>query len=155
MLQSTSELCITLHIKSNFSSLNFSISPLPLLMNCIFRYENALRQIVPGVTIPYFAGDLDEPLRDSTQSVLFCERFFGNGNGVVTSGPYANWSTPSGPLVRNYGDDGELWTREGLQRILNKTRNAEIIAPNAEEEDNLEDQHGCRSPSSCPHPLYF
>lgn len=131
-----------MHIKSNFSSLNFCISPLPLLINCIFRYENALRQIVPGVTIPYFAGDLDEPLRDSTQSVLFCERFFGNGNGVVTSGPYANWSTPSGPLVRNYGDDGELWTREGLQRILNKTRNAEIIAPNAEEEDNLEDQHG-------------
>ncbi|XP_062621005.1 uncharacterized protein LOC134282624 [Saccostrea cucullata] len=104
--------------------------------------ENALRQIVPGVTIPYFAGDFDEPLRDSTQSVLFCEKFFGNGNGVVTSGPYANWSTPSGPLVRNYGDDGELWTTEGIQRILNKTRNAEIIAPNAEEEDNLEEQHG-------------
>lgn len=60
----------------------------------------------------------------------------------MTSGPYANWSTPSGPLVRNYGDDGELWTTEGIQRILNKTRNAEIIAPNAEEEDNLEDQHG-------------
>ena len=105
------------------------------------RYENALRQVVPGVTIPYFAGILDSRMRDSTKSVLFSKRFLGTGRGVVTEGPFAGFQTESGPLVRNIGEDGELWTDEGLGRIFNQTFTSDITTPNAEDENSLERQH--------------
>ncbi|XP_060071609.1 tyrosinase-like protein 1 [Ylistrum balloti] len=106
-------------------------------------YENALRQVVPGVTIPYWASSLDNELdiTERTQSVIWSDLFFGNGDGFVTSGPYANWQTQSGPLIRNIGLIGELFSNDGIGRILNKTRTSEITFPSGAPENRLEDAH--------------
>ncbi|KAK3086853.1 hypothetical protein FSP39_024431 [Pinctada imbricata] len=104
-------------------------------------YENALRQVVPGVTVPYFAGELDGRMRDSKKSVLFSEKFLGTGRGAVRTGPFRNFKTESGPLVRNIAEDGQLWTDEGLERILNQSSVADITTPNAADENSIERQH--------------
>ncbi|XP_033755241.1 putative tyrosinase-like protein tyr-3 [Pecten maximus] len=106
-------------------------------------YENALRQVVPGVTIPYWASSLDQELdtAEQTQSVIWSDLFFGNGDGFVTSGPYANWQTQSGPLIRNIGLIGELFSNDRIERILNRTRTSEITFPSGAPENRIEDAH--------------
>ncbi|CAC5400394.1 unnamed protein product [Mytilus coruscus] len=103
-------------------------------------YENALRQIDPTVTVPYFASDLDDPLDDPTHSVIWSDIFMGNGDGVVKTGPYGNWKTPSGPLVRNIGSMGQLLSSSRIGRILSKNRTEEISEPTAQYDTNLERQ---------------
>ncbi|OWF47427.1 uncharacterized protein LOC110454385 [Mizuhopecten yessoensis] len=106
-------------------------------------YENALRQVVPGVTIPYWASSLDNELdaNERTHSVIWSDLFLGNGDGFVTSGPYANWQTQSGPLIRNIGLIGELFSIDRIARILNMTRTSEITFPSGAPENRLEDVH--------------
>lgn len=99
-----------------------------------------MRQIDPTVTVPYLASDLDEALDDPTQSVIWSNIFLGNGDGVVKEGPYANWKTPSGPLVRNIGAMGQLFTGRGIARILSKNRTEEITEPAGNVDSNLERQ---------------
>ncbi|XP_071173610.1 uncharacterized protein [Mytilus edulis] len=103
-------------------------------------YENALRQIDPTVTVPYFASDLDDPLEDPTHSVIWSDIFLGNGDGVVRTGPYGNWKTPSGPLVRNIGSMGQLLSSSRIGRILSKNRTEDISEPTAPYDTNLERQ---------------
>lgn len=93
-------------------------------------YENALNQVVPGVTLPYFDSSLDHEMEDPTQSVIWSETFLGNGNGVVTSGPFANWKTRAGPLIRNVGMMGELMSKDKINMVLNQTRTQDITYPN-------------------------
>lgn len=83
---------------------------------------------------------MDDPLDDPTESVIWSDIFVGNGNGVVNSGPYANWKTPSGPLVRNIGAMGQLFAQNRIARILNNTRIEDISEPNARYENCLERQ---------------
>ncbi|XP_060063557.1 uncharacterized protein LOC132544015 [Ylistrum balloti] len=109
----------------------------------LLMFENALRQKVPTVTIPYWASSMDSKLRDPTQSGIWSERFFGNGNGLVRTGPYADWMTRSGPLIRNIGESGGyLFSDEGIQNILRETRTAAITEPQAAPNNNLEFLHG-------------
>lgn len=107
----------------------------------IDRYENALRQVIPGVTIPYWASSIDNELDPTqrTQSVIWSDVFLGNGNGFVTSGPYANWQTQTGPLVRNIGMVGQLFSVGSIARLLNRTRTSEITYPTGLLENRLED----------------
>lgn len=108
-----------------------------------FRYENALRQKVPDVTLPYFDSTMDEAMIDPTQSIIFSPQFLGNGNGLVTNGPFAYWQTPSGPLIRNIGNPGgSLFSKDEIRTFLSRTRNAEILEPGASNTFNLENAHG-------------
>ena len=106
-----------------------------------FRFENALREMVPGVTVPYWDSTLDEALPDPTQSVLFTETFLGDGFGIVETGPFAHWNTLSGPLTRNIGQSGQLFKPEDIARITTRLRLAEITEPNAPINSSLEFHH--------------
>ena len=66
-------------------------------MNCLTfvysRFERALAEIDPSVTLPYFDSNLDYHLGDdlATQTVTWTADFAGNGDGIVTTGPFAYW----------------------------------------------------------------
>lgn len=75
-------------------------------------------------------------------SVIWSDRFLGNGNGIVNTGPFADWSTPAGPLVRNIANTGQLFRRSVIQNILSRKRLGEITEPHAFTPFNLEFHHG-------------
>lgn len=57
-----------------------------------------------GAPIPYWESGLDHDMEDPTESILWSDDFFGNGNGVVTTGPFRSMRTIlGGPIIRNYG----------------------------------------------------
>ncbi|KAL4234428.1 hypothetical protein ACF0H5_006075 [Mactra antiquata] len=107
----------------------------------LLMFENALREKVPGVTVPYWDSSLDEAMPNPRQSILFTEQFLGNGFGMVTSGPFARWSTLSGPLIRNIGQSGRLFNRHDIARIVSSIRLAQITEPNAAVNSSLEFLH--------------
>ena len=101
--------------------------------------------------LPYWDSSLDNELDDASESYIFSSELFGNGNGAVTSGPFAGWRTPPDsnspnsrqpPLIRNVGADGQLYSRESIEMILSRNDHSEIIAPNSDPDYDIEVQHG-------------
>lgn len=82
-------------------------------------------------------------MEDSTLSVLWSPEFYGNGDGVITTGPFRNWAqiNPQTSFTRNI-QGGELYTFDGINRILSRTRNADILIPTANPDSDFEMQHG-------------
>lgn len=112
--------------------------------NVRYRVETVLRQWYDStVTIPYWASPLDNEMADSTQSVIWSDGFFGNGNGIVNRGPFSNWPliTPGNTIRRNIGN-GNLFSYTGIENILRRVRNADILLPTALPFSNFELQHG-------------
>lgn len=74
-----------------------------LLFIFCLRMENALRQIYPDMVLPYWDVTLEAELDVPRNSSLFSERFMGNGDGFVRTGPFSNWSVQDGYLYRTVG----------------------------------------------------
>ncbi|KAJ8302440.1 hypothetical protein KUTeg_018836, partial [Tegillarca granosa] len=126
-----------------FVIFNLIITPFLGCSNeCHDIFENALRQIDPSVTVPYWDSRLDQALEDPTESIIFSDEFLGNGNGEVTSGPFRNWKTVTGPLIRNIGDNGELFNQTALNRVLSKCRLSDISQPSIQTEFDFDAIHG-------------
>jgi hypothetical protein len=75
-------------------------------------------------------------------SIIWSAPFLGNGNGLVTSGPFANWMTNALELRRNIAGGSTLFSKEIVDRILTKCRNSEILSPTAEFDFDLDFYHG-------------
>ncbi|KAK3086021.1 hypothetical protein FSP39_012274 [Pinctada imbricata] len=105
-------------------------------------FENALREYIPSVTLPYWDSTLDDKMANPANSIIWTKHFFGNGNGIVNSGPFANWMTPSGPLIRNIGNGGQLFRTSDIRRVLSRRRVMEITEPLGPTATNLEFHHG-------------
>nr|AHZ34288.1 tyrosinase A3 [Pinctada maxima] len=105
-------------------------------------YENALRQKVPTVTLPYWDSRLDQPLRDPTRSIIWSPQFLGTMRGRVINGPFAFWQTPAGPLVRNGGQEGELFTYNHIRAVMTRSHLEEISEPHAPPPFDFEIRHG-------------
>lgn len=103
--------------------------------------ENALREKMTNVTIPYWDNTIDQALQDPRQSILFSPLFMGTANGQVTSGPFSFWSTPFGPLRRDVGNDRRLMTPLDIQNIMSQRLLADISNPNAPDASNVEELH--------------
>ncbi|XP_052063130.1 tyrosinase-like protein 1 [Mytilus californianus] len=86
--------------------------------------ETALR-----VPIPYWDPTIDGEMTDPTQSVVWTNKYFGNGNGLVVTGPFRNYYTPTGPLARNIGSDGLLFSKENIQQLFRYRFNRDIFEP--------------------------
>ncbi|XP_052718706.1 uncharacterized protein LOC128190628 [Crassostrea angulata] len=84
-----------------------------------------------GAPIPYWESGLDHDMEDPTASILWSDDFFGNGNGVVTTGPFRSMRTIlGGPIIRNYGTgEGALFTKTGYNAVLSRTRYDDISEP--------------------------
>lgn len=106
--------------------------------------ESFLRLHDSDVTIPFWASVLDNDMVDPTQSVVFSDAFFGPGVGFPTTGPFRAWeqANPTTVFQRNVGAGGELYNYQGVQNILQRTRNRQILIPTADAEANFELQHG-------------
>lgn len=136
-----------------------------------FRFENALREMIPSVTIPFWDSTLDNELEDPAQSSIWSDELFGNGVGAVKSGPFANWHTRTGPLIRNIGASSPLFrevpgvrstpsgpprrdnstrptiptlllSRQTIEDVLSRHYFEEISAPSARIRYSLEFWHG-------------
>ncbi|XP_052819006.1 tyrosinase-like protein [Mya arenaria] len=105
-------------------------------------FEEALRRINRRLSLPYWDSSLDFDMENPVNSILFSPPFLGNGDGFVTSGPFANWQTPSGPLTRNIAEASRLLSKEVIQMILTRCRTREISDPTAQPQFNLEIAHG-------------
>lgn len=79
-------------------------------------------------------------------SILFTEIFLGNSKGVVYSGPFAFWSTPTKPstlLRRELGVVGSPVHPERLKAVFTKRYHREILRPGTPDSSyaNLESHH--------------
>uniref|UniRef100_A0A8W8JXK3 Tyrosinase copper-binding domain-containing protein n=1 Tax=Magallana gigas TaxID=29159 RepID=A0A8W8JXK3_MAGGI len=104
-------------------------------------FENALREKVPNVTIPYWDNTLDAELPDPRRSIMWSPLFFGNGNGAVVTGPFRRFTTPYGPLRRDIGADRRLMSKTDLENVFSRRWMWEISNPSAEDRYNLELLH--------------
>lgn len=66
----------------------------------------------------------------------------GNGNGRIRNGPFVGWSTPYGPLMRNFGDGGTMMNWTSIRDSYSRRHLSEITYPQADPKANLEDHHG-------------
>ena len=73
---------------------------------------------------------------------MWTSAFMGNGNGRIRSGPFTGWSTPYGPLMRNFGDGGTMMNWTSIRETFSRSRLADITHPMAHPEANIEDHHG-------------
>nr|AHZ34292.1 tyrosinase B2.2 [Pinctada maxima] len=91
----------------------------------LFLFEIALRRKVPGVVLCYWDSSLDYLLRGrgQVQSAAFSHELFGNARGQVTTGPFANFPTPWGPLRRNFGGEGGSLVRPHIVDMIERDPN--------------------------------
>ncbi|KAK6172325.1 hypothetical protein SNE40_016009 [Patella caerulea] len=102
---------------------------LPWHREFLKRYELALRSFDPSVCLPYWDNTLDKPLQNPQDSIIWSSEFLGNGNGFVTSGPFAYWKTPitGGTLDRNVETSSfNLMSTTFIERILDRPTLANI-----------------------------
>ncbi|XP_052245965.1 LOW QUALITY PROTEIN: uncharacterized protein LOC127854901 [Dreissena polymorpha] len=105
-------------------------------------FEEAMRRIDRRISLPYWDSTLDFDMANPADSILFSPAFLGNGDGVVTTGPFANWAAINGPLTRNIGGTSSLFTKENIRMILTRCRTSEITRPTALPPFDFEGYHG-------------
>ncbi|KAL8616359.1 hypothetical protein ACOMHN_032213 [Nucella lapillus] len=109
----------------------------------LMLFEAALQEEDPSVCLPYWDSSLDSALDNPSDSYVWSEDFFGGWNGDVNFGPFSNWETPEGMVLRrDVGRDGQLFTREGIEAIMSRNSYEEILMPNLDPQYSMEVQHG-------------
>ncbi|XP_052248138.1 tyrosinase-like protein [Dreissena polymorpha] len=104
-------------------------------------FEEAIRRINRQVSLPYWDTTLDFDMVNPATTIVFSSAFFGNGDGRVTTGPFANWETPIGRLTRNIAGGSTLFTKANIRSILTRCRTREITVPTALPQFNFESFH--------------
>lgn len=91
------------------------------------------------MTLPYWDVTLDSQLEWPTLSMIWGDQYAGNGNGLVNTGPFADWDIQGRKLMRNVGHSGRLMKPGDVSRIMTGSMTiSDITFPNAEFADNLE-----------------
>ncbi|KAH3776234.1 hypothetical protein DPMN_177654 [Dreissena polymorpha] len=102
-----------------------------------------MRKIDNTVSLPYWDSRLDYAMSGPATTILFSTYFFGNGFGLVTTGPFANWDAGSfGKLRRNIGGDSKLFSRDDIRAVLKRCKTSEITFPTATLKTDFEYFHG-------------
>lgn len=107
------------------------------------RFENALRQMIPTATLPYWDCTLDQPLSHPSESVIWSDLFLGNGDGEVNTGPFRGWNTQFGfgLLHRQVSSLRHLMSVHDLRNILEEDFLGNISYPDTKSSKNLEQLH--------------
>ncbi|CAH1803147.1 unnamed protein product, partial [Owenia fusiformis] len=94
----------------------------------LLMFEIALKQHIPGVSLLFWDSTIEQGIPTPHLSSIWGPTFLGNGDGNVTTGPFANWDATDGRkltrAVQNFPH--QLTTPADIQAILNKTRYEEI-----------------------------
>ncbi|VDK68512.1 unnamed protein product [Litomosoides sigmodontis] len=105
---------------------------LPWHREFIKRFEIALRQIDPTVSIPYWDSVLDSGLPNPQDSVMWTNELMGttNANGAVTGGDFANFVTfEKHPNIRRQvGKQGSPFKQSDLKWFLQQNRMENVLA---------------------------
>ncbi|GMR44720.1 hypothetical protein PMAYCL1PPCAC_14915, partial [Pristionchus mayeri] len=104
---------------------------LPWHREYIKRMELALRQIDPGLALPYWDSTLDGALPRPADSIIFTDEFGGmSGSGSVTSGPFANWRTLEGrPAIRRaVGAQGSCFKESEIAFVMGQGTIDQVLA---------------------------
>ncbi|KAH3776235.1 hypothetical protein DPMN_177655 [Dreissena polymorpha] len=101
-----------------------------------------MRRIDRTVSLPYWDSTLDNEMGNPANTILFSTEFLGNGFGVVTTGPFANWTTSEGQLRRNINGGSRLVSRNFINLIMTRCRTRQIARPTATATYDLELEHG-------------
>ncbi|XP_023931892.1 putative tyrosinase-like protein tyr-3 [Lingula anatina] len=122
---------------------HFSAAFLPWHREYILRFENALKEIDCFVTLPYWDSTLDYALPDGRDSILWTDKYMGNGDGPVDSGPFSNWSIPEEVqnnvpifstqfrdiLFRSTSESPGFFTPRSIDAIFEARRFRELVWP--------------------------
>ena len=114
-----------------------------IIYKIFFRFENALRQKIPSVSLPYWDCTLDQPLPHPSESVIWSDLFLGNGDGEVITGPFRGWDTQFGfgLLHRQVSSLRHLLSDRDLDNILKEDFLGNISFPDTKASRNLEQLH--------------
>lgn len=85
------DLLVIYHTPAESPGAHWGPAFLPFHRELLKQLEVALRQVDSSVALPYWDSTLDQGLPEPKDSVIWSADFFGNGDGEVTIGPYANW----------------------------------------------------------------
>nr|BAC87844.1 tyrosinase precursor 2 [Illex argentinus] len=120
------EIIADLHAGSVTNSAHGGPGFLPWHRIYMMIWEEGLREQVPTVVVPYWDVTRDSAMDDPRRSIVWSPQFQGNGHGLVTVGPFADWTTGYGPLHRNYAVFTHLLTRANIQTVFTERTIAEI-----------------------------
>ncbi|CAJ0945780.1 unnamed protein product, partial [Mesorhabditis belari] len=117
---------------------NIQISPgahsgpafLPWHREFIKRLEIALRRVDPSVSLPYWDSTLESALTNPQDSILFSDQFFGNTQGLVTTGLFANWiGLGNAPTRRAMGQSQSVpFVEQDIQSTMSKNSIDQVLA---------------------------
>ncbi|XP_076112242.1 tyrosinase-like protein 2 [Mytilus galloprovincialis] len=92
----------------------------------LLLFETAIREQDNSVTLPYWDSVLDnQNITDSRDTVIFTDKFLGNGDGIVDSGPFKHWIDINNcPLQRKVSriDHTELPSPDIINMIENDNK---------------------------------
>ncbi|PIO68944.1 common central domain of tyrosinase [Teladorsagia circumcincta] len=96
------------------------------------RFEFALRQIDPSISLPYWDSTLDSALPRPADSILFSPILEGatNAQGFVDNGPYAGFRTLEGQanVKRAVGAQGAPFTQSDIDWVMNQNEVDQVLA---------------------------
>ena len=87
------DLLVIYHTPQESPGAHWGPAFLPFHRELLKQLEVALRQVDPNVALPYWDSTLDQGLPTPADSIIWSEQLFGNGDGEVNIGPYANWQS--------------------------------------------------------------
>uniref|UniRef100_A0AAF5DS07 Tyrosinase copper-binding domain-containing protein n=2 Tax=Strongyloides stercoralis TaxID=6248 RepID=A0AAF5DS07_STRER len=87
------DLHILIHYPDSAPGAHWGPAFLPWHREFLRQFENALQNIDNNVALPYWDSTLDYELPDPSDSIIWTDKFFGNGNGYVKTGPFKDWTT--------------------------------------------------------------
>ncbi|VDI68499.1 Hypothetical predicted protein [Mytilus galloprovincialis] len=86
----------------------------------LLLYELALQEMNPNVMLPYWDSTLDSSMDTPKDTVIFTDKFLGNPNGNVTSGPFGHWERK---IQRSlHKDTSLLITKNELSLLIHKSK---------------------------------
>ncbi|VDP41938.1 unnamed protein product [Heligmosomoides polygyrus] len=105
---------------------------LPWHREFIKRYEFALRQVDPSVTLPYWDSTLESALDRPADSALFSPEMEGgtDAQGMVNSGPFVNFRTLEGRpnIKRAVGAQGAPMKQADIDFVMRQSQVDQVLA---------------------------
>ncbi|XP_060586345.1 putative tyrosinase-like protein tyr-3 isoform X2 [Ruditapes philippinarum] len=108
----------------------------------ILDFEEEMRRIDERVFLPYWDYTIDNNITKPSDSVVWSDCFFGNGEGFIKTGPFRNWyGGHSIQMQRDYARGGQcpprLINKLDINRIMKKCHFTDVTTGSEPFYDNI------------------